>query len=170
VLARLHLALVRATADHLAVGQSGPPVQAPARQHRVVVAVADDDQLVAEQGDAHGLAVVSEVMDPAQVALVARYADILQIGARNMQNYSLLREVGQAQRPVLLKPNPLEEQDVHLSYPEDDHPAAAPDAAFVDAGDPAPSEAAIVPPVEQQAPVPPPVERQTSKPSRPGSL
>lgn len=69
-------------------------------------------------------------------------------------------ELAEFKRPVLLKPNPLEEQDVHLSYPEDDHPTAAPDAAFVDAADPAPSEAAIVPPVEQQAPVPPPVERK----------
>jgi 3-deoxy-7-phosphoheptulonate synthase len=53
--------------------------------------------------DAHGLAVVSEVMDSQQVGLVARYADILQIGARNMQNYALLHEVGHADRPVLLK-------------------------------------------------------------------
>jgi 3-deoxy-7-phosphoheptulonate synthase len=53
--------------------------------------------------DAHGLAVVSEVMDGSLVALVARYADILQVGARNMQNYSLLREVGHSDKPVLLK-------------------------------------------------------------------
>jgi 3-deoxy-7-phosphoheptulonate synthase len=50
-----------------------------------------------------GLAVVTEVMDPHTVPLVTTYADILQIGARNMQNYSLLHAVGQAQRPVLLK-------------------------------------------------------------------
>jgi 3-deoxy-7-phosphoheptulonate synthase len=42
-------------------------------------------------------------MDSQQVGLVARYADILQIGARNMQNYALLREVGHADRPILLK-------------------------------------------------------------------
>src|SRR5437763_1293986 len=53
--------------------------------------------------DAHGLAVVSEVMDSQQVPLLARYADILQIGARNMQNYTLLREVGHCDKPVLLK-------------------------------------------------------------------
>ena len=50
-----------------------------------------------------GLPVVTEVMDTRQVELVAAYADVLQIGARNMQNYSLLSEVGRVQRPVLLK-------------------------------------------------------------------
>jgi 3-deoxy-7-phosphoheptulonate synthase len=60
-------------------------------------------KLLRRAADAHGLAVVSEVMDTQQVGLVARYADILQIGARNMQNYSLLREVGHIDKPVLLK-------------------------------------------------------------------
>jgi 3-deoxy-7-phosphoheptulonate synthase len=60
-------------------------------------------KLLRRAADAHGLAVVSEVMDTQQVGLVARYADILQVGARNMQNYSLLREVGHASKPVLLK-------------------------------------------------------------------
>jgi len=46
---------------------------------------------------------VTEVMDPRDVELVARFADILQIGARNMQNFNLLKEVGQTQKPVLLK-------------------------------------------------------------------
>ena len=46
---------------------------------------------------------VTEVMDPRDVELVARYADILQIGARNMQNFNLLKEVGQTQKPVVLK-------------------------------------------------------------------
>lgn len=50
-----------------------------------------------------GLPVVTEVMSPEQVPLVAAFADILQIGARNMQNYALLHAVGEAQRPVLLK-------------------------------------------------------------------
>jgi 3-deoxy-7-phosphoheptulonate synthase len=50
-----------------------------------------------------GLPVVTEVMSPEQVPLVTTYADILQIGARNMQNYALLHAVGEAQRPVLLK-------------------------------------------------------------------
>jgi len=60
-------------------------------------------QLLRRAADAHGLAVVSEVMDTQQVDLLARYADILQIGARNMQNYSLLKEVGHTQKPILLK-------------------------------------------------------------------
>src|SRR6185503_4827048 len=50
-----------------------------------------------------GLPVVTEVMDPRQVEAVAEHADVLQIGARNMQNFSLLSEVGRVQRPVLLK-------------------------------------------------------------------
>ncbi len=50
-----------------------------------------------------GLLTVSEVMDPRDVDLVAKYVDILQIGARNMQNFNLLKEVGQTKKPVLLK-------------------------------------------------------------------
>jgi 3-deoxy-7-phosphoheptulonate synthase len=53
--------------------------------------------------DAEGLKVASEVMDVSQIELVARYADILQVGARNMQNYTLLRELGKIRTPVLLK-------------------------------------------------------------------
>src|SRR5262249_12259174 len=54
-------------------------------------------------GDKHGLPVVTEVMDPRQVELVDRYADMFQVGARNMQNFDLLKEVGQTRKPVLLK-------------------------------------------------------------------
>jgi 3-deoxy-7-phosphoheptulonate synthase len=50
-----------------------------------------------------GLSIVTEVMAPEQVPLVTTYADVLQIGARNMQNFALLHAVGEAQRPVLLK-------------------------------------------------------------------
>ncbi len=50
-----------------------------------------------------GLPVVTELMDPRQADLVAEYADVLQIGARNMQNYTLLTEVGRLHRPILLK-------------------------------------------------------------------
>ena len=60
-------------------------------------------RLLAEAREETGLAVVTEVMDPQLVPLVTTYADILQIGARNMQNYALLHAVGEAQRPVLLK-------------------------------------------------------------------
>src|SRR5438132_118952 len=54
-------------------------------------------------GHRHGLPVVTEVMDPRQVELVERYADMFQVGARNMQNFDLLKEVGQTRKPVLLK-------------------------------------------------------------------
>ncbi|MFH1678255.1 MAG: 3-deoxy-7-phosphoheptulonate synthase [Candidatus Omnitrophota bacterium] len=53
--------------------------------------------------DELGMVTVTEVMDPRDVELVAHYADILQIGARNMQNFNLLREVGATQKPILLK-------------------------------------------------------------------
>jgi 3-deoxy-7-phosphoheptulonate synthase len=63
-------------------------------------------KILRRAADAHALAVVSEVMDSQHVPLVARYADILQVGARNMQNFTLLHEVGQASKPVLLKRGP----------------------------------------------------------------
>jgi len=53
-----------------------------------------------------GLPVVTEVMDARQMELVAEYADVLQVGARNMQNYALLTEVGHSDKPVLLKRGP----------------------------------------------------------------
>ena len=60
-------------------------------------------QYLADAREATGLAVVTEVMSPEQVPLVARYADVLQVGTRNMQNYALLHAVGEAMMPVLLK-------------------------------------------------------------------
>ena len=60
-------------------------------------------ELLVDVRDTHGLPVVTEVMDTRQVELVAGYADVLQIGTRNMQNFNLLTEVGRVQRPVLLK-------------------------------------------------------------------
>ena len=60
-------------------------------------------RLLAQAREETGLAVVTEVMTPNDVDLVARYADLLQIGARNMQNYQLLEEVGRSGMPVLLK-------------------------------------------------------------------
>ena len=63
----------------------------------------DGLKILAEARDRFGLAIVTEVLDPADVDLVCRYADMLQIGARNMQNYVLLREVGRSRTPVLLK-------------------------------------------------------------------
>jgi 3-deoxy-7-phosphoheptulonate synthase len=60
-------------------------------------------ELLAEARQITGLPVVTEVMAPDQVPLVMKYADMLQIGARNMQNYALLHAVGEANHPVLLK-------------------------------------------------------------------
>ena len=60
-------------------------------------------QLLADARAATGMPVVTEVLDPRQVELVASYADVLQIGARNMQNYALLEAVGRERKPVLLK-------------------------------------------------------------------
>jgi 3-deoxy-7-phosphoheptulonate synthase len=60
-------------------------------------------KILREVGDELQMPVVTEVMDPRQVALVDRYTDIFQIGARNMQNFNLLNEVGQTKRAVLLK-------------------------------------------------------------------
>lgn len=60
-------------------------------------------KLLAKAREATGLAIVTEVMSDKEVPLVAEYADVLQIGARNMQNFALLKEIGKAGRPVLLK-------------------------------------------------------------------
>jgi 3-deoxy-7-phosphoheptulonate synthase len=60
-------------------------------------------RLLRKAGDAHGLAVVTEVMTVTNVDLVAEYADVLQIGARNIQNFPLLKEVGRVKRPIVLK-------------------------------------------------------------------
>jgi 3-deoxy-7-phosphoheptulonate synthase len=61
---------------------------------------------LAEARAATGLPVVTEAMDAQQLALVVKYADMVQIGARNMQNYTLLREAGRTKYPVLLKRGP----------------------------------------------------------------
>ena len=60
-------------------------------------------ELLAEAREQTGLAVVTEVMAVEQVGLVAKYADVLQVGARNMQNFNLLNAVGESGKPVLLK-------------------------------------------------------------------
>ncbi len=60
-------------------------------------------ELLAQAREETGLPIVSEVMAPETVGLVARYTDMVQIGTRNMQNYALLHAVGEAGRPVLLK-------------------------------------------------------------------
>ena len=60
-------------------------------------------QILAEAREQTGMPIVTEVMSPGQLPLVAEYADVLQVGARNMQNYALLHAVGESQKPTLLK-------------------------------------------------------------------
>jgi 3-deoxy-7-phosphoheptulonate synthase len=60
-------------------------------------------EMMRQAADRRGLLVVSEVMDQTQIPLLLQYSDILQVGARNMQNYNLLRELGKIRKPVLLK-------------------------------------------------------------------
>jgi 3-deoxy-7-phosphoheptulonate synthase len=63
----------------------------------------DGLRMLREAARRNGLLVVSEVMDQTQIPLLVEYADILQVGARNMQNFNLLRELGKERKPVLLK-------------------------------------------------------------------
>ena len=58
-------------------------------------------KLLREAADAHGLLVISEVMEISQIELMMPYVDIFQVGARNMQNFNLLRELGKVRKPVL---------------------------------------------------------------------
>ena len=60
-------------------------------------------KLLRTAGNKEGLKVVSEVMDVSQIDVVGKYSDIYQVGARNMQNYTLLRELGRTRKPILLK-------------------------------------------------------------------
>lgn len=69
-------------------------------------------KLLQKASRATGLRTITEVMDPRQVEEIEQYADIFQIGARNMQNYALLREIGQTRHPVLLK------RGMHATYKE----------------------------------------------------
>jgi 3-deoxy-7-phosphoheptulonate synthase len=60
-------------------------------------------RLLKAAADRHNLKLVSEVMDISQLDLIERYSDILQVGARNMQNFTLLRELGRSRKPIMLK-------------------------------------------------------------------
>ncbi len=96
---RLAKAVARAGATALRGGVFKPRTSPSAFQGHGLAALA----WLREAGDAVGLPIVTEVMAPAQVGPVAEKADVLQIGARNCQNYDLLREAGGAGRPVMLK-------------------------------------------------------------------
>jgi 3-deoxy-7-phosphoheptulonate synthase len=63
----------------------------------------DGLKILKDVGEKYDMPIVTEVMDPRQVELVVRYADMLQVGARNMQNFDLLKEIGKTRTPVLLK-------------------------------------------------------------------
>lgn len=63
----------------------------------------DGLKLLAAAKEVSGLPIVTEVMNPREIDLVAKYADIIQVGARNMQNFSLLKELGRIDKPILLK-------------------------------------------------------------------
>lgn len=63
-------------------------------------------EYLAEAREETGLPIISEVMDPSMVSAISEYVDILQIGARNMQNYALLNAVGKSQKPIMLKRSP----------------------------------------------------------------
>ena len=63
----------------------------------------DGLKLLAAAREVSGLPIVTEVMNPREIDLVAKYADVIQVGARNMQNFSLLKELGRVDKPILLK-------------------------------------------------------------------
>jgi 3-deoxy-7-phosphoheptulonate synthase len=63
-------------------------------------------EILAEAGRITGLPIVTEVLHPGDLAVIAKYADVIQVGARNMQNFRLLQEVGGMGKPVILKRNP----------------------------------------------------------------
>jgi 3-deoxy-7-phosphoheptulonate synthase len=75
-------------------------------------------EMLADAGRKYDIPIVSEVISPADVETVSRFADVLQIGARNMQNFSLLREAGLSNRPVLLKRGMMSTMEEFLSAAE----------------------------------------------------
>jgi len=96
----LAAASVKASGAHLLRGGAHKPRTSP----RTFQGLGSEGvDLLAEAGRRHGLPIVSEVMDSAQLAQMAERVDLLQVGARNMQNFSLLKELSRIRRPVLLK-------------------------------------------------------------------
>jgi 3-deoxy-7-phosphoheptulonate synthase len=91
---------VKAAGGHILRGGAYKPRTSPSAFR----GMGEDGLRILAQARAEtGLPVISEVMDTREVGLVARYADILQIGSRNMGNYALLEEAGRVQKPVMLK-------------------------------------------------------------------
>jgi 3-deoxy-7-phosphoheptulonate synthase len=93
-------AAVKEAGGHILRGGAFKPRSSP---HAFRGLVEEGLRILAEAGAAYGLPIVSEVMDPRDVELVAEHVDLLQIGTRNAQNYFLLDEVGNCSKPVLLK-------------------------------------------------------------------
>ncbi|MCC6465782.1 MAG: 3-deoxy-7-phosphoheptulonate synthase [Planctomycetes bacterium] len=91
-------------------------------------------RFMADAGRANRLATVSEVMSISQIEAVARYIDILQIGARNMQNFDLLREVGRVDKPVMLKRGPSAKIEELLLAAEYIHDAGTPRVILCERG------------------------------------
>ncbi len=91
---------VKAQGAHILRGGAFKPSTSPYSFHGLGEAGL---KLLAEARDLTGLPIITEVMDTRDVELVGKYTDIFQIGTRNMANYSLLREVGTARKPVMLK-------------------------------------------------------------------
>lgn len=84
-------------------GGAFKPMTFPYRNEKTFQLEEEGLRYLEEVRQTSGLPVVTEVLDPRDVEMVAKYADMFQIGARNMQNFPLLAEVGQASKPVLLK-------------------------------------------------------------------
>ncbi len=97
------VALARSLKDRGATGLRGGAFKPRTSPYSFQGHKEDGLKMLATARDAIGLAIVTEVMAPEHVPMVARYADVLQIGARNMQNYQLLQAVGDSGKPALLK-------------------------------------------------------------------
>src|SRR5437588_525086 len=85
------------------IGAVGDDTKASPESFHTLAGIEQVLQILRAAGDRYSLPIVTEVMDTRHVELIAEYADMLQIGARNMQNFELLKEVGQTKKPVLLK-------------------------------------------------------------------
>lgn len=96
---------VKAAGASILRGGAYKPLTFPYRNEKMFELGEDGLRFLRQAGDRAGLAVVTEVVDVRLVDQVAKYADILQVGARNMQNFPLLQEVGRSGKPVLLKRN-----------------------------------------------------------------
>jgi 3-deoxy-7-phosphoheptulonate synthase len=97
------LEIAHAVKEHGAVGLRGGAFKPRTNPYSFQGLAEKGLELLAEAREQTGLAIVTEVMAVDQVPLVARYADVLQVGARNMQNFNLLNAVGEQSKPVLLK-------------------------------------------------------------------